>query len=391
MKYQILLVLALFMANACKAPFYPMNQGGTSQKNYFSVVKFESFHGFMIVTAKIKGDDYKFMLDTGAPNCVSKALQKKLNFKVLNKFSIGDSNGNKDSMTAVIVDAIEFGGVTFNAVPTLVMDSPLFIDCMKVDGLIGSNMLKNSIVRFSYTDRTITLTDDIEKLNISEKYASDMVVTSGQSSPLIRVKLEGKGKNPEQLLFDTGFNGFYDFADRHYKTFENRDVFSVEAEGYGRSSVGIHGNSKDVSCKKLNVHEMNVNGTAFQNISTETSTDPNSKIGHKILEFGNATLDYKNKKFYFEPFKEKVDMKEKTFPFRARINDDKLFIGIVWDDKLKENVEIGDQIIAIDGVNCEQVSICNAASGKLFAGKDTAKLTIKDKNGLIKDIVIEKK
>jgi predicted aspartyl protease len=391
MKYQILLVLALFMANACKAPFYPLNQGGTSQKNYFSVVKFESFHGFMIVTAKIKGDDYKFMLDTGAPNCVSTALQKKLNFKALNKVSFGDSNGTTDSTTAVTVDAIEFGGVTFNDVPTFVMDSPLFVDCMKVDGLIGSNMLKNSIVRFSYADSTITLTDNIEKLNIPEKYASDMMLTPNQSSPYITVKMEGKGKNTEQLLFDTGFNGFYDFANRHYKVFENRNVFSVEAEGYGRSSVGLNGNGKDVPRKRLKIHQMNVNGTAFQNVSTETSTDPNSKIGHKILKYGNATLDYKNKKFYFEPFKEKVDLAEKNFPFQARINDDKLFIGIVWDKSSMKNYEVGDQIIAIDGVNCEYVSICNAATGKLFAGKDKAKLTIKDRNGLVKDIIVEKK
>jgi hypothetical protein len=104
-----------------------------------------------------------------------------------------------------------------------------------------------------------------------------------------------------------------------------------------------------------------------------------------------VTLDYKNKKFYFEPFSEKVDLAEKKFPIKVRNNDEKLFIGVIWDKLSMKNVEVGDQIIAIDGVNYERVSICNGVSQKLFAGKDMAKLTIKDKNGIIRDIVIEKK
>jgi Aspartyl protease len=391
MKYQILLIISLFITNFCTAQNFSFNQGGTNQKGYFSVIKFENYRGFIIVTAKIKGNDYKFLLDTGAPNAVSKSLQAKLNLNVLTKIPIGDSNGTTDSMPVLAMDELVFGGIAFKNIPTLILDSPLFVDCMKVDGVIGSNMLRNSIARLSYVDSTITLTDDIKKLNLSKKYASKMRLNSVQSTPQINVELIGKKWMKEQLIFDTGMNGFYVLADSHYEVAKKYALFNVEAVSYGRSSNGIHGNGKDMPLKRLQLPRMSINGVSFQNISTRTTTDTDSKIGHDILKYGNVTLDFKNRNFYFEPFKEKVDLSEKKFPISLRFNDNKSFMGVIWDEKLRENVQIGDQIVAIDDVNCEHITICEGLTTKSFQEKESVKLTIKDKNGLIKDVIIQKK
>jgi hypothetical protein len=102
-------------------------------------------------------------------------------------------------------------------------------------------------------------------------------------------------------------------------------------------------------------------------------------------------VDYKNKNFYFEPFKDNVDLTEKLFPISVRINDSKLFVGVVWDNILKETIHVGDQIMAVDDVNYEIISTCSLIDSPPLGGKETAKLRIKDKNGVEKEVIIEKK
>jgi hypothetical protein len=137
---------------------------------------------------------------------------------------------------------------------------------------------------------------------------------------------------------------------------------------------------------------MELNGVVFQNITTETSTDDNSKIGHDILKYGNATVDYKNKKFYLESFKNNINLMEKHFPITPRVDENKIFVGIIWDNALKDRVEIGDQIIAIDALNCEHIDVCDVLKPNFFfSDKDKITLTIRSKTGKIKDIKMEKK
>jgi Aspartyl protease len=229
MRYFFFFLFLVLFPKFSKAQDFSLNQGGTNQENYFSVIKFENFYGFIIVSVTIKGENYRFLLDTGAPNCVSKALQQKLNYKILQKIPVSDSNGVTDSMTVLSMDELIFGGVTFNNTPALILDNPVFIDCMKIDGFIGSNMLRNSIVRFSYANSSITLTDNINKLNLSEKYASEMTLDSFQSNPYIDINIIGEEEGQEKLLFDTGLKGFYVLSDRNYQLFKEYPIFNIEA------------------------------------------------------------------------------------------------------------------------------------------------------------------
>jgi Aspartyl protease len=392
MRHFTFLLLFCISSVFCTAQNFTLNQGYTNQKNYFSIIKFENYYGFIIVSVKIKGDNYRFLLDTGAPNCISKALQQKLNFKLLKKIPVSDSNGTTDTMSVLLIDQLEFGGISFYNTPALIVDNPVFIDCMKIDGFIGSNMLRNSIIRLSYADSSIILTDKIKKLNLSKKIASKMILTPFQSNPYITVRLLGDDNGEDMVLFDTGKRGFYDLADINYQTFKQHYIFNVEAAGFGRSSIGIHGDGKNVSGYRLQLPKMELNGETFNNISTETSMGEHSLIGHDILKYGNVTLDYKNKKFYFESFNDNIDLSEKNFPITPRVDDNKLFIGIIWGNDLKNSMQIGDQIIAIDGVNCEEWNICNSVSRIGFPkDKDKITLSIKNKQGIINDVIIEKK
>lgn len=51
-----------------------MNIGATKSKNYYQEITFEFIKNKIIIPVEIDGKTYKFLLDTGAPNMISKEI-----------------------------------------------------------------------------------------------------------------------------------------------------------------------------------------------------------------------------------------------------------------------------------------------------------------------------
>jgi hypothetical protein len=124
-----------------------------------------------------------------------------------------------------------------------------------------------------------------------------------------------------------------------------------------------------------------------------TSSDNNSKIGSKILEYGVVTIDYKNKKFYFTPFEQKeINLIEKMFPFDFIPANNKLYVSFIWDYDLTIKISKGDQIIAIDDINYENITLCDLMTKEsILKNKIKIKLTTKNKSGQIVETLVERK
>lgn len=391
MKTIYAIILSLFLTNFCIAQPFSLNQGGTNQKDYFSKISYENIMGKIIVTASIKNKPYRFILDTGAPNGISKSLYNEFKPQILTKISIVDQSGANDSILIVSMDSITIGGIVFNNIPTIVIENRIILDCFNADGFIGSNMLRNSIVRFSSMDRTITFTDNREKLLLNKHQSSDIFLTPTQSSPYIWIKHKNKKKAKEQLLFDSGMDSFFSLSLTHYFFFQGKNIFNLNSQGNGSNTLGLHGIAKDTIQYRVSVPEMIINGAKFQNLSFQTTNNNDSRIGSKLLNYGIVTIDYKNKKFYFEPFSEIANLKEKQFPISPTFIDDKLVVGIVWGKKYQNQITVGSKIIEINNENFENTKPCDFLT-KLspFQTLDTMQLKLKDKEGVTKIIIIEK-
>ena len=66
-----------------------------------------------------------------------------------------------------------------------------------------------------------------------------------------------------------------------------------------------------------------------------------------------------------------------------------MIVGIIWNAKFKDQVEIGDQVMAIDGVSCENTDPCKFLTDDTV-GKESVVLTVKNKMGEIKEVIITK-
>ena len=232
MKYAIITFSIFLLRFNSIAQNTNFNQGGTIQKDYFSTIEFENIAGFIILKATIQGDVYRFLLDTGAPNAISKTLYEKLKPSNINKIAIADANGTKDTMKVTTIEELTFGNVVFNNIPTVVFEDFILLECMKIDGFIGSNMLRNSIIQIFYADNKLILTDNDTRLKLSENFVANMELPDEQSTPYIEITLRGEIEGADWPKFDTGCKCFYDISSRTYDSvFSKFPLLKLENEG----------------------------------------------------------------------------------------------------------------------------------------------------------------
>ena len=85
----------------------------------------------------------------------------------------------------------------------------------------------------------------------------------------------------------------------------------------------------------------------------------------------------------------KRNLNDLDFGFTRTLKDEKLIVGFVWDEELKNKLSYGDEILEIYG---KPVNICNLITKDITIKNDeTLKMKIKSKKGEIFEININKK
>ncbi len=399
MKKNIISLVVLIMAfvSCTTQKHFSFNRGGATQNFYYTTIPFEWVRSKIIVPVEINGKTYRFILDTGATNLVSETLCRELNLPVLHKTLLGDISGKVDSAIIVNMDSIAFGNVLFRNIPAgVVKDSNPFFQCWGIDGFIGSNMLRNSAVRFSLRDKTITLTDNFKKLGIHQENSWEVKLSPNQSSPIINIALVNVNDSigvTEDVLFDTGADDLYSLCLRSLELFSPQNIFTKMGASFGGNTYGLHGNVSDSLQYKLLVPLMLINNASFTNVTLTTMYGNNSLIGSKILEYGDVTLDYKNKFFNFEHFtRDETDVYEKSYPIEITYKNNQVLVGFVWDEDLKEIISVGDRILFIDEEDYRNKKMCEMYTSSFQSyGKDKINVTLQKPDGSIHKIEIEKK
>jgi hypothetical protein len=388
MKIYLLLILLLLSRLSGYAQGFTMNSGGTLQKNYFAEIPYETLNGKMFVDVQINGKKHKFLFDTGAPVAVSKetAAECKLNVMVSTKFL--DAFGNNDSTLVVNLNNLVLSTLVFNNIPAI-EQTPEFLKCWNVDGVIGSNLFYNAIVKIDPIKQTVILTDQKEKLFLDNKNSIPLITDIGnQSDPKIKIKL--KDKAFAILGFDTGESDFLRIPEDYMNQLKKVEVFEIINKGFGAKGFGEMGLEKNAEKYRLNIPFLTIANCRFNNVITETFKNTLPGIGTKLLNYGAVTLDFIHKKFYFEANKSVVDFNDKQWPIEIVVVGNKLLIGTVW-GRFLDLLKPGDQITAVNGVDYTQVTLCDFIYNKpILAGKETATITVKDGSGIVKNFEIKK-
>ena len=387
------IILCLFVVQISFGQNISFNKGEVITKNYYSEIQYEFVKGKIIIPVIIKGKTYQFLLDTGAPNLISSDLKNTLDKTKLKSISVKDANNNRRRMGLVTLPILSIGNIEFKEQTALVyeLESNLLFDCFKIDGIIGSNLFRKSILKILSKEKKIIITNSIKKVNPNKQFKSNLNLIGAQSSPYITIRLKGKKNATESLLFDTGMDGFYDLCLNHYNLFTKEKALITHSEGEGSIGMSLFGNAKLNNQYRLKIPEINFPGATFKNVVTQTTDDDNSRIGSKLLNYGNVIIDFKHKDFYFEPFEKINDLDEKLLAFSPTILNNKVSVGIVWNDSLNKKISYGDEIISVNGINFSQMDICELLiSNTVFKEEEYFEIKLKDAEGETKTINLTK-
>jgi len=389
-------VLFLVFISHISAAQFSLNQGDVDRKDYFIPLPYENVAGKIIIPVTINAHVYRFLLDTGSPVVLSQELYELLKPSVIKRISLSDQSGKKDSSGLVMLEKIGLGDITFINTPAIISDNPYIFSCLKIDGIVGSNLLRNSIVQFSSRAKTIIITNDNRKLTLNKKQSSPLLLDNLQSTPIIKILLQSSrtGKNVrEEVVFDSGDDNFYVLAMKHFKAFQQYQVFDTVAQGFGANSYGFNGLANDTIDYRLAVKNIVVNGANFINARLNTTLDENSRIGSTIIDYGTVTLDYKNKLFYFDPFVTTSDLKAETADFNVSpgFENGKIVVGVIWDPALREKLKHGEEVVSINGILCNTIDPCDILTRNTpFVHETKLTLKVRHDNGNVSDVVIVK-
>jgi len=386
------LILSLLFVNSLIFGQINFNQGKINDKEYYEVIPYETEIGKIILPVTINNKTYRFLLDTGAPNLFSTELLKEINVAEGASINVNDANNQDQKMKFAVVPQLKIGNLVFENQAGLIynFEEHNLLSCYKIDGFIGSNLLRNSIIKMNGANKTIIITNKIKSLNIDKKPIK-MKLYGNQKSPFVELKFVGKNneKASDMVLVDTGMDGLYDMSKRAYTIFENSKIFEALYTATGIGDSGLFGAGDSSEQKLLEIENANLNQQIINNIMVSTTSDDNSRIGLDFLKYGDITLDFLNKKFYFESPKT-IDVKEKTPKFYTSVQNDKVVVGLVWDEKLKLLMNTGDEVISADQINISDMSLCDFLRlKKEWKNKESYILKLKNKEGQISEITIE--
>ncbi|WP_316838662.1 retropepsin-like aspartic protease [Pedobacter gandavensis] len=356
------------------------------------ILPYKVFANKMIVEVTINGKLVPMIFDTGGKNAMDSKLQESLGLSATHSKDVIDVSRSKKSMDVVTVNTLDIakGGMAFKNVPFLVIDTEIF-PCLRVRGLIGSDLWQNNTIEIDDQKKVITITAGGSTAMLNNPKALPFLPNGG-GAPLFSIKVGDFDQ--ARVVFDSGADGFLALRKADYPRLESQGALFMIREGSSVGSIGVNGRGQNGSRILLEIPELTISGGKFSKLRIGVGSALESLFGYQLLSFGKVTIDYVHKKFLFEPFpefsKEKIENTKKYWDLELRPENQQMVVSSVW-DRLKGEVEMGDVVTHINGKKITQFSNCENLINELpeLIGQEKALFRIQTKTG-VKDIEVIK-
>lgn len=395
-----ILIFFLFVANLNAQNKYTLNVGEIKQKKYHTTFDFENVKGKIIIDVKINNKIRKFILDTGAPTSISPEIKSEGKFKQIINSDVTDANGKSGNIDAIQIPEFSINGLVFLNNYALQITDMSFFECFNVEGIIGSNSLRNSVVEFDFKSNKVTISSNFKSFRYGKIKENKLFFKDLQSTPILKVKMKlGYLNLNEEVMFDSGDDSFYSISTNNInqllslinekkipeelQKISQSDLLGIIASSNGSFSFSLFGFETENNHYKFKIQDFAFGTTNFDNIIATTTYGSNSRIGTEILNHGKLTLDYKRKKFYFQEYNnhKEIDVKHKFKSIFPSFENDKFIVGIIWDNNLKDKIKVGDEIVKVNDIEFSKLTKCQIMRMSFDDLKDfdNLKVELKDK------------
>ena len=337
----------------------------TAQQHIETSFPYRLVGGKILIDMKMNGQLRSFIFDTGGQTALTEEVCDELALSAANATNITDVNGNESKYKQVLVRELKDVNekFCFKDVMAIVIPAKSALNCFKVDGIIGSDLMRYSIVEIDSRNKNIRIFNS-GKLPSMRK----MLPFARQDfMPVINLQIGKLEVLP--VLFDTGCPSFLNLKDSDFTAIRDHGVFQLKNTYLEDGSLGLSGESTQAISYRVEFPSLSIGPSRFENVSSKTSSSPLTLLGIKLLDYGKVTIDYPKCRFYFELFEEKVqDLTSSHNLFALGVKNGDLCVSSV-DESLKNQLSIGDRVLKINGKLVGKFDFCESITSGIPALK----------------------
>ncbi len=375
-----------------------MKKGEPGLEHFTTKIPFELRSGLIIVKVKLNNETQprEFILDTGAPNVFTTDVVNALGLKAQKAMQGSDAGGQKQDIKQVMIDRILFGDLPFNNHLAFVSDinNVNEINCLKVDGLIGSNLMQHANWLIDYETKEITCTDGALPKPEGETPTVLPFKAMVQGTPLVTLKIDGQDAG---MIFDTGKSSKVLSVDAATYSKLITGKSAAELTGYGVIASGAFGNVRDTiriaQLRTLQVGSNFVTDTVLVQHSNSKGLCGNGTL---MNYFSKVGIDWKAGEIYLYPRKQKGNEQFETFGCSFIKKESALVVGALFDRSSAQaaGLHIGDTLVRVNGQDvtgltresyCDVLNLFGITNNRLeIMRKGDSKMIVLNRTDLLK-------
>lgn len=281
-----------------------IQSGEVAQNQFRETISIEIHKGLIFLPVTIKGKEYLFLFDSGAPFSISNKLQNDHNFKVVSKGNIIDSDHNRKKVNWSQVDTISIGNVLFMNQTAFIGDfeaNPI-LRCLEIDGIIGSNLIRHCNWTIDQQRNSLTLYDGIRDLNpkshiiipFKTDYQYNIFTDINIGQAIVR-----------NILVDYGSNGSISLNEKIFTTLKDRDIIGETLLEKGMQQSGIVGKTIDLNREIAYSDSVSIDSLFLKKVMLRTGQTVS--IGNSFLSRFRVTIDWDNRNLHIFETSENLD------------------------------------------------------------------------------------
>jgi hypothetical protein len=336
----------------------PFSSGELVSRNTFYQIPYKDTRKEIFTAGYLRGQKHQFMMDSGAPTFISKALHDRYHYPPLEQQHMKDVSGNESSVSLVLIDSIRFGPFLYRNIPALVLDlSTTPLECDRIAGNLGSNLLRHLVVQFDIATNKISFATDRSLLKKPAQRYSPMKVDQ-QSDPYFPIYINEAVT--DTIHFDTGDGYLYHISQNTAYALAARCPSCVIREGFGTMAVGITGAGRGYDQQIFRSGSIRIAGETINNGLIYVTPNNRSRMGRRLLDYGILELYYPASRYSFTRYPNPVPAPMYDYGMYPVVRGKTVTVGIVWKGSAADRcgIKSGDELLEMNDITLKGLKTC---------------------------------
>ena len=333
-----------------------LKQGHVAQENFKTTIPFTYVSGWIVLEVEIQGKAHNFILDTGSSNLITKEFAEELNSKVLGAEDIKDINDTANSTEYTRLSNIKIGNVDFqNTIAGIVdLNKITEIGCMKIDGFIGSNLMRKAVWDFDFQNQLITIVNDESKLDIPSETIDSKMYIGTAGIPAVTVEINGQKVLNNTVDFGNGGTNL--LRGDYFVKQRDANLITKYVKG-SQKGFGGFGRTEEKPFYQTNIDELKIGNHTVNNIHARVKSGAGNNLGLAFFKNYRVILNWNKKKIRMIEITKAGNDSYKSYGFSTLFENEGIYVNrIVETSSASQFLKQDDKIVRIDDTSYASIT-----------------------------------